>query len=69
MIMYIAIYFIGWILATILYVIDERKSSTKSNSLIIYEGFKWGIFSWIFVALILMYAISKLDEYLTNKLK
>jgi hypothetical protein len=67
--MYIVVYFIGWILATILYVIVERKSSTKSKSLIIYEGFKWGFFSWVFLVLLLMYAISKLDEYLTNKLK
>ena len=67
--MYIVVYFIGWLLATILYVIVERKSSTKSTSLIIYEGFKWGIFSWVFLTLLLMYAISVLDEYLTNKLK
>lgn len=64
------IYIIGWILfATIWFYFLKTTKSNKSNSLLIYESIKMGLFSWIGVIAMLAYSICILDEYLTNKLK
>ena len=64
------IYIIGWILfATIWFCLLKTRKSNKSNSLLIYESIKTGLFSWIGVIAMLTYFICRLDEYLTNKLK
>lgn len=64
------IYIIGWILfTTIWFCILKTRKLNKSNSLLIYESIKIGLFSWIGVVSMLIYFISRLDKYLTNKLK
>ena len=81
------IYLLGWIVFIIGHYIyymyinkyDYRYkySCEKNKKLILYNGFKWGIFSWfgIFLYIIvivisgIIYGIILLDEYIEQKLK
>ena len=67
-------YMSGWILLTIGYVIYKiyfDKDISISKKLILYNGFKCGIFSWIGIIFIIAFYITMsiliIDEYITDK--
>ena len=66
----------GWLLFMLGYYINEvyiLKNIHKSKSLIAYEGFKTGSFSWIAIFLVIIYFIvlglAIIDEKITDKIK
>ena len=82
------IYLLGWIVFIICHYIywvylnkdgsyTYKWSCQKNKKLILYNGLKWGIFSWVglffcivaFIVGAIIYGLISLDEYIENKLK
>ena len=82
------IYLLGWLVFIICHFIyfmyfvkdgsfTKKLSNEKNKKLILYNGFKWGIFSWfglfcsVTVILIgyIIYFIIQIDEWIEGKLK
>ena len=69
------IYFLGWFLFSVGYYIynvyiDRNKSESKK--LIMYDAFKFGLWSWIGIILMMTFGIvmiiAGIDEYISEKL-
>ena len=82
------IYLLGWVIFIIchyiywVYLNKDNKytykwSCQKNKKLILYNGFKCGVFSWVglffyiaaFIVSAIIYGIIELDEYIEDKLK
>ena len=81
-------YLLGWLVFVICHFIywayynkdgsyTYKWSCQKNKKLILYNGLKWGIFSWVglffcivaFIVGAIIFGIIELDEYIENKLK
>jgi len=71
------IWILGWVIFTLGFVfvrqIVFKKYFSNNWKYDLYEGVKWGIFSWIAIifciAVVIAMGFITLDEYITNKLK
>ena len=82
------IYLLGWVVFIVchfiyfMYIVKDcsytyKYSCQKNKKLILYNGLKWGVFSWFglffcivaFIAGTIIYGIILLDEKIENKLK
>lgn len=82
------IYLLGWVLFIICYYIyymyivkdgsyTYKYNCNKNKKLILYNGFKYGIFSWggilfwgfVIIAGSILYGLYSLDNYIEQKLK
>lgn len=82
------IYLLGWVVFIICHYIywvyinkdgsyTYKWNCQKNKKLILYNGFKWGVFSWVglffciaaFIVGAIIFGIIELDEYIEDKLK
>ena len=68
-------YFLGWFLFSVSYYIYNvyiDRNKFESKKLIMYDAFKFGLWSWIGIILIVAFCIVmiivNIDEYITEKL-
>ena len=69
------IYFLGWFLFSVgyyIYNIYIDRNKFESKKLIMYDAFKFGLWSWIGIILIVIFGIVMIivdiDEYISKKL-
>ena len=68
-------YFLGWFLFSVCYYIYNvyiDRNKNESKKLIMYDAFKFGLWSWIGIILMIAFGIvmiiAGIDEYISEKL-